>query len=45
LEEKQAAIKNALTAVLISAIQCKGNKQVDEEVEEDRAGIAVFRIP
>ena len=45
LEEKKVAMKNALTALLVSVVKCKGNKEVDEEVDEDRAGIVVFRIP
>ena len=45
LEEKKVTMKNALTALLVSAVKCKGNKEVDEGVDEDRAGIVVFRIP
>lgn len=43
--DKRQAVRNALTLLLISAVCSKDSKQVTKEVDVERAGIVVFRIP
>lgn len=45
LEDKRDAVKNALTFLLLAAVCSKDSKQVKKEVDLERAGIAIFRIP
>lgn len=45
LEDKRDAVKNALTLLLLAAVCSKDSKQVKKEVDLERAGIVIFRIP
>ena len=45
IEEKKEALKNAITLLLIAAVCSKDSKEVKKEVDTDRAGIVMFRIP
>ena len=42
---RKVAVKDAITLLLFAAVQSKDSKQVREEVDADRAGIVIFRIP
>lgn len=44
-DEKKAAVRDALAMLVIAAVCSKESKQVKKEVDADRAGIVVFRIP
>lgn len=43
--DRRYAVRNALTLLLISAVCSKESKQVMKEVDVERAGVVVFRIP
>lgn len=43
--ERKDAVRDALAILLIAAICSKDSKQVKKEVDADRAGIVIFRIP
>lgn len=45
LEDKRDAVRNALTLLLLAAVCSKDSKQVKKEVDLERAGIVIFRIP
>ncbi|EJD05607.1 uncharacterized protein FOMMEDRAFT_103735 [Fomitiporia mediterranea MF3/22] len=42
---RKDAVRNALALLLIAAICSKDSKQVKKDVEIDRAGLVIFRIP
>lgn len=42
---KREAVKNAMQMIVASAIRSKDSKPVKKEVDEDRCGIVMFRIP
>jgi len=43
--DKRQTVRNALTLLLVSAVCSKDSKEVLKEVDVERAGIVVFRIP
>ena len=45
IEEKRTAVKNAVSVLLLGAVCSKTSKQVKKEVDPDRAGVVIFRIP
>jgi hypothetical protein len=44
-DEGKIALREALQLLLAAAIRSKDNKEVQKEVDADRAGIAMWRIP
>lgn len=44
-KEKEAAVRDALVLLLAAAVRSKDSKQVKKEVDSDRAGVVMFRIP
>ncbi|KAI5120888.1 hypothetical protein M0805_002988 [Coniferiporia weirii] len=44
-DEKKDAVRNALGMLVAAAVYSKDNKQVKKEIDADRAGIVIFRIP
>jgi hypothetical protein len=45
LESKKRAVKNAVTLLIAAAIRSKDSKAAKKELEADRCGIAMWRIP
>ncbi|KAJ4468729.1 hypothetical protein J3R30DRAFT_3304491 [Lentinula aciculospora] len=44
-QDKRDKVKNALQLLIAAAIRSKASKEVKKEVDADRAGIAMWRIP
>lgn len=44
-ESKKEKLKDALELIVAAAIRSKNSKEVKKEVDEERAGIAMWRIP
>lgn len=45
LEEKRATVKDAVMLLIAAAVRSKDSKQVQKEVDKERAGLAMWRIP
>ncbi|KAG6841616.1 hypothetical protein C0991_009041 [Blastosporella zonata] len=45
VERKKNEVRAAITLLLASAVRTQSSKEVKEEVDEDRCGIAMWRIP
>ncbi|KAG2003405.1 hypothetical protein CC2G_004007 [Coprinopsis cinerea AmutBmut pab1-1] len=45
LEEAKEALKDAITLLVAGAVRTKDSAEVKEEIDEDRSGIAMWRIP
>ncbi|PIL27645.1 hypothetical protein GSI_10797 [Ganoderma sinense ZZ0214-1] len=44
-EKKKEAVKDAVEVLVAAAVQSGASKTVKDEIDEDRAGIAMWRIP
>ncbi|TDL24587.1 hypothetical protein BD410DRAFT_767103 [Rickenella mellea] len=44
-EERKEALKGAVTLLVAAAVRSKDSKEVKKDVDADRAGIVIFRIP
>lgn len=43
--KRKTAVRNAVTLLVAAAVRTSGSKEVKKEVDEDRCGIAMWRIP
>ena len=44
-EKKKQAVKDAVEVLVAAAVQSGASKAVKDEIDKDRAGIAMWRIP
>lgn len=44
-DERKAAVRDALAMLIVAAACSKDSKEVKKEIDDDRAGIVIFRIP
>lgn len=45
MEERRSAVRDAVMLLVAAAVRSKDSKQVQKEVDKERAGLAMWRIP